>query len=97
VALPCVHPHHRAVRDLAGHQGAGDPGFELVLEVLLQRRRDTICGIMTADDLEDLAKEGSREAFEAVLAKVPDVEPDPWDQWTSLDKEAARLEKPWPC
>ena len=51
---------------------------------------------MTADDLEDRAKEGSREAFEAVLAKVPDVEPDPWDQWTSPDKESAKLEKPWP-
>jgi len=68
-----------------------------VLEEPLQRRRDTICGIMTADDLEDLAREGSRETFEAVLAKVPDVEPDPWDQWTSMDKESARLEKPWPC
>jgi hypothetical protein len=54
---------------------------------------------MTADSLEDLAKEGSRETFEtfeAVLAKVPDVEPDPWDQWTSPDKESAKLEKPWP-
>ncbi len=51
---------------------------------------------MTADSLEDLAKKGSREAFEAVLAKVPDVEPDPWDQWTSPDKESAKLEKPWP-
>jgi hypothetical protein len=42
---------------------------------------------MTADSLEDLAKEGSRQAFEAVLAKVPDVEPDPWDQWTLPDQE----------
>jgi hypothetical protein len=62
---------------------------------------------MTADCLEDLAEEGRRETFEAVLAKVPDVEPDPWDQWTLPDQEqrlvspktglAARLEEPWPC
>jgi hypothetical protein len=42
---------------------------------------------MTADYLEDLAEEGRRETFEAVLAKVPDVEPDPWDQWTLPDQE----------
>jgi hypothetical protein len=47
---------------------------------------------MTADYLEDRAREGSREAFEAVLAKVPDAEPDPWDQWTIPDEESARLE-----
>ena len=34
-----------------------------------------------ANVLERLAREGSREAFERVLAKVPDVEPDPWDRW----------------
>lgn len=27
-------------------------------------------------------RQGSREAFEAVLAKVPDVEPHPWDDWS---------------
>ncbi|HSS52202.1 MAG TPA: hypothetical protein VLX28_24945 [Thermoanaerobaculia bacterium] len=25
------------------------------------------------------------EAFDRVLAKVPDIEPDPWDRWTSPD------------
>lgn len=35
------------------------------------------------DSREALTSEGSREGFEAVLAKVPDVEPDPWDRWTT--------------
>nr|WP_242044441.1 hypothetical protein [Leptolyngbya sp. FACHB-1624] len=30
--------------------------------------------------LEDLAKRGSREKYEAVLAKVPDVEPESYDR-----------------
>jgi hypothetical protein len=29
------------------------------------------------------AEAAGRKDFEAVLAKVPDAEPDPWDQWTS--------------
>jgi hypothetical protein len=32
--------------------------------------------------LKALAREGSREAFDRVLARVPDAEPDPWDRWT---------------
>lgn len=46
-----------------------------------------VSALMTADYLESMAAKGSREAFEAVLAKVPDVEPDPWDQWTSPEKK----------
>jgi hypothetical protein len=42
--------------------------------------------LMTVDYLEALAREGKREAFDAVLAKVPDGEPDPWDQWASPQK-----------
>jgi hypothetical protein len=45
--------------------------------------------LMTVDYLEALAREGNREAFERVLAGVPDVEPDPWDRWTSPDKGSA--------
>lgn len=38
------------------------------------------------DYLEALARRGDREAFDRVLAKVPDVPPDPWDRW---DEEAS--------
>jgi predicted transcriptional regulator len=47
---------------------------------------EKMSALMTVDYLEALAREGSREAFDAVLAKVPDAEPDPWDQWSSPPK-----------
>ncbi len=38
---------------------------------------------LTESDLEELAQRGSRAKYEAVLAKVPDVEPEPYDQLPS--------------
>jgi len=35
---------------------------------------------MTVEYLHERAKRGSREKFEAVLAKVPDVEPEEYDR-----------------
>lgn len=35
---------------------------------------------MTVDSLEKRAKRGSRARFLAVLAKVPDVDPEPGDE-----------------
>ncbi len=35
---------------------------------------------LTESDLEELAQRGSRAKYEAVLAKVPDVEPESYDQ-----------------
>lgn len=42
---------------------------------------------MTENDLEALARQGDREAFDRALAKVPSVPPDPWDRW---DEETPR-------
>jgi len=50
---------------------------------------EKVSALMTVDYLEALAREGSREAFERVLAKVPDIEPEPWDRWMSPDEGAA--------
>ncbi|MFY9825720.1 MAG: toxin-antitoxin system HicB family antitoxin [Thermoanaerobaculia bacterium] len=50
---------------------------------------EKVSALMTVDYLEALAREGNREAFDRVLAKVPDVEPDPWDRWTLPDEGAA--------
>ncbi len=41
---------------------------------------EKIAALTTETYLEALAKRGSREKYEAVLAKVPDVEPEPYDQ-----------------
>ena len=41
---------------------------------------EKISALTTETYLEELAQRGSRAAYEAVLAKVPDVEPEPYDQ-----------------
>lgn len=41
---------------------------------------EKIAALTTEPYLEELAKRGSRNKYEAVLAKVPDVEPEPYDQ-----------------
>jgi predicted HTH domain antitoxin len=41
--------------------------------------------LLSQRNLPYLDAEGSWEAFDAVLAKVPDAEPDPWDRWASPD------------
>mgnify|MGYP002782067497 CR=1 FL=1 len=41
---------------------------------------EKIAALTTETYLEDLAKRGSRANYEAVLEKVPDVEPESYDQ-----------------
>jgi hypothetical protein len=41
---------------------------------------EKIAALMTVEYLQERAKRGSREKFEAVLAKVPDVEPEEFDR-----------------
>jgi hypothetical protein len=44
---------------------------------------EKISALTTETYLENLAQQGSRAAYEAVLAKVPDIEPEPYDQLPS--------------
>ena len=41
---------------------------------------EKIAALTTETYLEALAKQGDREKYKAALAKVPDVEPEPYDQ-----------------
>lgn len=41
---------------------------------------EKIAALTTETYLEELAKRGSRSKYDAVLAKVPDIEPAPHDQ-----------------
>jgi hypothetical protein len=41
---------------------------------------EKIAVLMTVEYLQERAKRGNREKFEAVLAKVPDVEPEEFDR-----------------
>ncbi|MBX3065197.1 MAG: toxin-antitoxin system HicB family antitoxin [Anaerolineae bacterium] len=41
---------------------------------------EKLSALMTADYLGQRAKRGNRHDFEAALAEVPDVEPEPYDK-----------------
>lgn len=45
---------------------------------------EKMSALLTEEYLEARARRGDRKKFEAVLAKVPDVEPDPWDRWDDV-------------
>lgn len=42
---------------------------------------EKMSALLTLDYLEQRAAQGSREKFEAVLAKVPDIEPEEYDRF----------------
>jgi predicted transcriptional regulator len=71
---------HRHLKDLAEKERVS------INQLISTAVAEKMSALMTVEYLEALAQEGNREAFEAVLAKVPDAEPDPWDQWTSRSK-----------
>jgi len=55
---------------------------------------EKLSALMTAEYLDERARRGSRERFEAVLKKVPAVDPDPWDRWKDAEPyEPGRLTK----
>jgi len=66
---------HRHLKDLAEKEKVS------INQLISTAVAEKMSALMTVDYLEALARKGSRKDFEAVLAKVPDVEPDPWDQW----------------
>jgi hypothetical protein len=65
---------HDRVRDLAAREGISIN--QLVATALAEK----MSALMTADYLETRARRGSRARFLAALARVADVEPDPWDR-----------------
>ncbi len=65
---------HNTVRQLADKEDVSINQF-ITLAVA-----EKISALMTEDFIEKKAKKGSREKFEAVLAKVPNVEPEEFDR-----------------
>ena len=70
---------HKSVRELAQKEGVSINQF-ITLAVA-----EKMSALMTEDYLAERAKRGSREKYDAILAKVPDVEPEEHDR---LDFEA---------
>ena len=65
---------HKQVKKLAEKEGISMNQF-ITLAVA-----EKMSALMTVEYLGERAKRGSREKFEAVLAKVPDVEPEEYDR-----------------
>ena len=65
---------HNSVKELAQKGGVSINQF-ITLAVA-----EKMSALMTEDYLNERAKRGSREKFDAVLAKVPSVEPEEYDR-----------------
>ena len=65
---------HKQVKKLAKQEGVSMNQF-IALAVA-----EKMSALMTVEHLEKRARRGSREKFEAVLARVPDGEPEAYDR-----------------
>ncbi len=65
---------HAKVRELASDEGVS------INQFLTLAAAEKVSALLTLHYLRERGERGSREAFDAVLARVPDVEPDPSDQ-----------------
>lgn len=65
---------HKRVKQMAEGEGVSMNQF-ITLAVV-----EKVSALMTVEYLEERAKRGSRQKFEAVLANVPDVEPEVCDR-----------------
>jgi len=65
---------HRNLRELAEREGVS------INQIINAAVGEKVAALHTLDYLRERAKRGSRTAFDAVLAKVPDVEPPDYDR-----------------
>ena len=65
---------HRGVKELAKREGVS------INQIIATAVAEKLSALMTEDYLEKRAARGSREWFEAVLRKVPDVYPEERDR-----------------
>ncbi|MCH8960238.1 MAG: toxin-antitoxin system HicB family antitoxin [Bacteroidetes bacterium] len=65
---------HKGVRELAKREGVSINQFITVAVA------EKLSALLTQEYLEKRARRGNREKYEAALAQVPDVEPEPYDR-----------------
>jgi hypothetical protein len=65
---------HREIRRLAAEDGIS------INQFISTAAAEKIAALMTVEYLEEHARRGSREKFEAALASLPDVEPEDYDK-----------------
>lgn len=64
---------HRELRDLAEREGVS------INQIISAAVGEKVASLKTLDYLRERARRGDRRLFDAVLAKVPDVEPEEFD------------------
>jgi len=64
----------KQVRELAKREGIS------INQLISTAVAEKMAALLTLEYLEERAKRGSREKFRAVLEKVPDVPPEPYDE-----------------
>jgi hypothetical protein len=74
VSLRLPNSLHRGVKELAKREGVS------MNQIIATAVAEKLSALMTADYLEERASRGSRERFEAVLGKVPDIEAEERDR-----------------
>jgi len=65
---------HKEIRKLASQDGIS------INQFISTAAAEKLAALKTLDYLEERAKRGTREKFEAALAKLPDVEPEDYDK-----------------
>lgn len=65
---------HKQIRKLAEADGIS------INQFISTAAAEKLAALMTVEYLEERAKRGSREKFEAALARLPDVEPEDYDR-----------------
>lgn len=65
---------HKQIRDLAMKDGIS------INQFMSSAAAEKLAALKTVEYLEERARRGSREKFEAALAKLPDLEPEPYDK-----------------
>lgn len=65
---------HKRVKELATKEGIS------INQFVATAVAEKMSALMTEEYLQERARRGSRERFEAALAQVPDVEPEDYDR-----------------
>lgn len=75
---------HRKLGEVAEREGVS------INQLISSAVAEKMSALMTQEYLEARAKRGSRRKFEAVLAKIPDVEPDDADRIPAASRKSRR-------
>ena len=80
---------HEKIRELAARDDIS------INQFIATAVAEKAAALLTVEYLEERGRRGSRAAFDRILARVPDVEPDPGDELESLEEDG-RSDKPTP-